>query len=130
VSWGARVVLLVVLCTSPGHGKAAEQQGFLDGSKLFDLCKEDGSITNQHVCVGYLMGVADVGQQLHNGTLCMPTGVGVSDLRALVMEYLHDNPQQWRFAAYSTVLTVFLDAFPCSKEEESSTQPQRPTKGN
>src|SRR5262252_3476183 len=77
VSWRARVVLVAVLCALPAHVKAAEEQGFLDGNKLFALCKEGGSITNQRVCLGYLMGVADVGQQLDKGRLCMPTGVGV-----------------------------------------------------
>ena len=101
MSRGVRVMLMAVLYVLPGHGAAAEEQGFLDGNKLFDLCKEGGSITNQRVCVGYLMGVADVGQQLYKGGLCMPTGVAVSDLRDLVMEYLEENPDQRRYAAFS-----------------------------
>src|ERR1700758_4438935 len=118
MSWRARVVLLAILCALPVHGKADVEQGFLDGNKLLDLCKKDASITNQRVCAGYLMGVADVGQQLHKGTLCMPTGISVSDLRELVMKYVEENPEQQRYAAFSTILTIFLNAFPCRREEQ------------
>ena len=113
-SRAAIVALLMLWCTSTCHG--AEEHGFLDSNELFDLCKEGASITSQRMCLGYLMGAADVGQQLHKGKLCMPTGVTSSQLQEMLMNYLKENPKQLQYAAFSTVLTVFLDAFPCTRK--------------
>jgi hypothetical protein len=93
---------------------------FQSGSQLLDRCAtvmtEGADKSDQAYCLGYIAAVADTfscsiplfdfywkpSSQMTNGQLVR-----------VVMNWLHDHPENLHFAASSVVANALQDAFPC-----------------
>jgi hypothetical protein len=76
------------------------------------------SYINYSVCVGYLAGVNDAakvlrfwGQTALNS--CLPEGVGVEQLRQVVLRWMRSHPGQWHLPAGGLVLVANSKVWPC-----------------
>ena len=109
-------VLSALVYAVPSYGQ------FLDGNRLFELCDEEAPDYKQDVCLGYVMGVIDV-LVSHSDVeieqrigLCAPKNVSAAQLRAIVVRYLKQHPDERHYAALNTVGAAVRDAFPCAKK--------------
>lgn len=89
---------------------------YMPANKLLSLCESD-SVTDQNVCVGYVLGVADAAQTLDSEInikrFCLPKNVTSSQLEKTAVKYMNDNPQQLDKPASYYVLVALRTAFPC-----------------
>ena len=93
---------------------------FLDGIKLNEWSNAvDRTVGNNPspadylengYFTGYVIGVSDMRDRL---TICLPQGVTVGQLIAIVQKYLRANPEKWNHGAQDLVLNAFRTAFPC-----------------
>jgi hypothetical protein len=68
--------------------------------------------------LGYIGGVVDARSQMWSETksVCIPEGVPMSQLEAIVVKFLKDNPSDWNLPGDWLVSLAILDAFSCSKK--------------
>lgn len=88
---------------------------FLNGNKLFSLCKE-----NRAYCVSYITGVSDsmedVGPYLPAAKACAPEGVTGAQIADVVIKYMTEHPATRHYSASSQVALALWDAFPCAQQ--------------
>jgi hypothetical protein len=89
---------------------------YMSANKLLSLC-ESGSVADQNVCVGYILGVTDAAQMLDSETnmrrYCLPENVTSSQLEKTAVRYMNDNAQKLDKLASYYVLVSLRKAFPC-----------------
>jgi len=66
----------------------------------------------------YIMGVFDTAHALNARWLfekrfCKPDGLERHELLAIVRKYMHDHPEQMKFAAAGIVYDALTQAYPC-----------------
>ncbi|GAA0704587.1 Rap1a/Tai family immunity protein [Dokdonella soli] len=71
----------------------------------------DGIDANRYTA--YVSGVVDA---LDGASICIPDGVKLGQLVAMVGKYLDDHPDQWNQAASTQVLLSLWPRFPCAKK--------------
>ena len=112
IAWSA-----LVLAAGEGHADR-----FFDGDKLYALCTSADYI-EQAECVGYAEGTVDLMEwirEMGKRPPCVPHAVVGRDIRDIVVDYLHDNPQS-RPAVASVLILDALDwAWRCHAGPPSS----------
>ena len=90
---------------------------YMTSNKFLSLCKSE-LITEQNVCVGYVLGVVDAAQMLDEESslrrYCLPDNVTSSQLEQTAVKYLNDNPDQLGKSASYNLLISLRQAFPCN----------------
>ena len=88
----------------------------MSASKLLSLC-ESGSVADQNVCVGYVLGITDAAQMLDAETdmkrYCLSPNVTSRQLEQTALRYMKDNRQKLDKPASYYVLVSLRNAFPC-----------------
>ena len=93
------------------------QANFLDGYELRARC-ESHRIDFINTCLGYLTGIADSDDaspswRLAKSMFCIPRGVTSSELRATLLHYLREHPEEEDLNAAILVGNAFIDTYPC-----------------
>lgn len=99
-------IALILAMSSLAHAE------FWDGNTL--LSRISGSVGEQNVATGYVMGVADVH---HNTTQCAPEGVTSGQIRDMVRNYLTNTPAVRHLPADLLVLHVLKGTWPCANNQ-------------
>jgi hypothetical protein len=94
---------------------------FKDGSELYYQCTNDSfnsdrSLSDQAVCIGYIVGVADAYDQVltpYGYKFCLPRNVVPGQLMDIVKNYLSRYPQERHYTAASIIASVLEGSFPC-----------------
>lgn len=97
--------------------------GWSEGNKFVEYSKEMKKDSNDKTmkwyrvghAEGYIAGIRDMLIDLEY--ICVPTGVNGSQIDAIVLKYINDNPTKWNKPASSLVWTPLIDAFPCKKKK-------------
>lgn len=91
----------------------AQRESKVDGNKLLGLCT-GGAKTN---CDAYLSGVADAiaAQGPDHAAACIPVAVTGTQLREVVVLYLHSHPQDLQLKAGALTTRAYASAFACKK---------------
>ncbi|MCS3839413.1 hypothetical protein HNR03_004024 [Pseudomonas sp. JAI111] len=71
---------------------------------------EQGTSLNSGMYLGYVSGVADIG---NNILFCAKSTVTRGQLAAIVGKYLRNNPESWQEEASTLVTAALEKAFPC-----------------
>ena len=113
--WIAIVVLMFAVVSHAS--KASESSVYVSAAKLLDLCESD-SVTDQGICVGYLMGIHDVTNDydtagLMSKYLCKPTGVQSPQLQKVVIKRLNEKPEDLHLTTAGEVALILYEVFPC-----------------
>ena len=112
------IAIVVLMFATVGHaGKAEAMTSYLGGSTLLELC-ESGSVADQSVCTGYIMGIADItvtydGWGRMTKSFCIPDNAHTSQLKKVVIKGLNEKPENLHLSASSLVFNIFKKAFPC-----------------
>lgn len=90
---------------------------FFDGKELMARC-DSVRADEINTCLGYLAGVSDSDRaapawRSQKSLFCVPQGVTASQLRRVLVAYLHQHAEQMEFNASILVGNAFLDAYPC-----------------
>ena len=109
----AAVGLAVMLLLS-----AQSQAAFYTGSDLLQRCESDSAV-RYGACLGYIMAVVDVRENLawlevFPKTICAPESASSGQLVKVVTKYLNENPEQLHNSAGGSVQNALFSAFPCS----------------
>lgn len=99
---------------------AFAQAQYLSGNKLLNFCsKIDGSTATfeDGICAGFIAGVADSMAERSSGTrTCLsPGGIPLSQIVAVSVKYLRDNPAVLHHSAFTNVSVALSLAFPCKE---------------
>ena len=100
---------LVLPLTSP-----AAANYFLTSKDLYKMCQ--GSRRDKGECLGYIMGVVDhleAVRSVQKKLPCVKVGVEADKVRDIVVQYMHDNPQERDQAALSSVVVAVVLAWHC-----------------
>jgi hypothetical protein len=111
----ALTVSLAVLFTA-NDGRADD---YMQGQRLNTLCSGDTAAAL--VCSGYIQGVHDAGQEptpvskkwRGGWEACVPGGVLVGQLKAVVTKWLSEHPEKWHFHAEGLVAQALTETWPC-----------------
>ena len=88
------------------------------GKDLKAIC-EDQTPNLQGVCVGYILGIADIMTQFsHDGgyflgfRACMPE-ISVVQAQGVVVKFLNSHPDRLDRAGFSLIARALAEAYPC-----------------
>lgn len=115
--WISIVVLMFATVGHAGKAEAVTVTSYLSGSQLLELC-ESGSVADQSVCTGYIMGIADITVTYDNWgrmtkSFCLPDNAQTNQLKKVVIKGLNEKPENLHLTASSEVSHIFRKAFPC-----------------
>jgi hypothetical protein len=101
------VAISFLLAFSPIHSQGA----FLDGNDLLREC----TTPRQAICLGYVMGVADVlaRHDIFDWEGCMGSHVASSQIKDAVLAYLRTHIADRQFEASGLVAHAISEAFRC-----------------
>jgi hypothetical protein len=85
---------------------------FFTGNDLHERI-QSSEPTKQIMALGYIAGVADLGQ---NDTHCTPTGASLGQLRDIVKQSLVDYPSLRHMDASLLVASALMQTWPCEKK--------------
>ena len=103
---------------SPDPGKAIP--AFMQAGKLETLCGTGAVQSDAELCAGYILGSVDqvLAEQDIWGrrrlTLCVPQNVSVDQLRAAIIPYISQRPDQTNLAAATVIAAALKTNYPCS----------------
>ena len=112
-------VLLSVLFL--GIGCMDAQAGYYDGNKLVSSMREWDKANRNDAGANYMeattftayaVGVLDT---LEGSSICPPMTSSISQIGAVVAQYLNANPARWSEPAHRLVKDALKKAFPCRK---------------
>jgi hypothetical protein len=63
---------------------------------------------------GYIAGIVDGEADLF---ICVPPGVSIHQLEAMVIKHLNDNPSSWDLRANLLIEFALIPHYPCKKKE-------------
>ena len=110
------IILAFITITAMSVMNPANAGYYMSANKLLSLC-ESGSVADQNVCVGYVLGVTDAAQMLDSETnmrrYCMSKNVTSSQLEKTAVAYMNDNAKKLDKPASYYVLVSLRKAFPC-----------------
>lgn len=108
-----RFVALVLAFGLVSGSAFAQRESRVDGNKLLGFCTAKATAN----CDAYLSGVADAiaAQGKEHAMACIPVAVTGSQLRAVVVKYLHDHPQDRELKAGTLTTRAYAEAFSCKK---------------
>jgi hypothetical protein len=106
-------LVVVMLCFVAGDRAVAL---LVDGNFLLVRCAKGG--TEKYVtdyqsisyCWGYITGVTDAIE----ARICVPNGVKVSQLAAVVTLWLRNHPEKLHLPAQDLIEDAFKEKFPCN----------------
>lgn len=87
---------------------------FWDGNKL--LSRMNGSLDDQFMALGYVMGIADAG---HGVNHCPPPNVNAGQVQDIAKNYLNTNPAVRHLSADALVMRSLKRVFPCADAKPS-----------
>jgi hypothetical protein len=95
----------------------SETLTFKDGNSLYRDCTSESSVL-QAACGGYIIGVSDSHQAIFSAldaspSYCLRTGVNVTQLKDVVVQFLQRNPQLRDYSAPTVIIPALQEAFPC-----------------
>ncbi len=104
------VVLALLAAPLAAH---AQRESPVTGNKLLALCTTAATAN----CDAYLSGVADAiaAQGREHAMACIPNAVSGSQLREVMLRFLHAHPEQLQLKAATLSTKAFSSSFPCSK---------------
>ena len=109
--------LLAVVILASNFLSPANAGLYMTSSRLLSLCESE-LVSEQNVCVGYVLGIADAAQVLDEEEsmrrFCLPNDVTSSQLESTAVKYLNDNQDQMDRSASFNLLVALRKAFPCS----------------
>ena len=119
------LIAMFFLLALLAHGTADAAR--FSGKYLLGICDIDSdgkeSIKGGHAaCQAYIAGVLDYHAVLQSVKIapkldiCVPEGVSLNQLHAIVLKYLKQNPQHDGFIAAPAVTTALYQAYPCKKK--------------
>lgn len=65
---------------------------------------------------GYINGWFDAQADEEPRFFCAPGPVSLGQLKAVVLKWVSDHPEEWNLHWSSILLHTFIDAFPCKKK--------------
>lgn len=80
-----------------------------------EQCQSEKTSVGGMLCLGYVVGIADVMTFSHFevARACIPQGVAAGQLSAIAKQYLANHPEQWHFNASGLAASALQEAFPC-----------------
>ena len=109
------ISILLLPLTAEVHAES-----FYRGNELLTKCTDDKkskkSMQESALCVGYIAGVLDQfdGQRSENNQkACLPSGVTLRQMKAVVVKYIRGNPEQLHFSAETLIVLSAKKAFAC-----------------
>jgi len=110
------IFLSSMMCRSQTRTKNAVVSG-VDGSQLLRMCNESDTSMELQFCDAYIVGVRDgvvLATQLRDATQIIETPVEAKQkqLRAVVVKYLNDHPEEHHKPAALLVIFALSKAFP------------------
>lgn len=106
--WCAAVAAIVAAVSVGGPAMAGS--AFVDGNKLFAMCKPEAVATDRGFYWGYIAGLAD--DATSGGAVCMQ-GAVMSQAIDVAKQYLASHPERRNFSAARLVTDALHEAWPC-----------------
>lgn len=105
------LALIVLSCATVAHA------GFFSGADLNRWAEEaqdnPPSYHSSGMLSGYVLGVIE---RDSNTSICVPDGVTVKQLVAIVKKYLAANPEKWNLPGHIVVFLALFRTFPCASK--------------
>jgi hypothetical protein len=91
----------------------AQRESNVNGAKLLGFCTAKVPVN----CDAYLSGVADAiaAEGQAHAAACIPIAVTGTQLREVLIKYLHDHPEQLQLKAGLLTTRAFAEAFACHR---------------
>ena len=116
-----KLLLLIALLNAQGVYAA-----YISGNQLLEMCSadlQDTANANRYMeaggCRGYITGTVDIYETFDEWNAlkyrywCVPDAVDLGQLRAVVLEYLKENPETLHQSASALIVLAYTKAFPC-----------------
>jgi hypothetical protein len=97
-------IAISFVCCTAAHAE------FWDGNYLHE--KLNGTQADQHIALGYIMGVSDT---LFGAVQCAPSNVTGGQVRDMVRNYINNTPAIRHRSADSIVTEVLKTVWPCQE---------------
>lgn len=87
---------------------------FYSGNQLLDYCTRP-DIRPEHFCLGFIAGISDAitAYTASEVPTCIPDSATPTQIKDIVVKFLHDEPGKRNVAAVSLILIALAVAFPC-----------------
>lgn len=105
------------LAASKASGLTAGADPFASNKDVLDTCSAPESTSQYSLCLGYIHGLLRRDELLRwsNPNLAyaceLPQGVGIEQLRAVIVKYLKDHPETWHWTGAGSALYAVKRAF-------------------
>jgi Rap1a immunity proteins len=111
----AALMAVAVSCVALG-GTPVRAGYFVDGNKLFDNCKEEGSPAGLYRD-GYIVGITDAYAAVELGGFCLiGEHIRAEQVTDVVTLYLRDHPESRHLPAPALVIDALKEKFPCNAQ--------------
>ncbi len=89
------------------------QATFIDGNTLMGYVKEEQRTgRSSEIFIGYIAGVHD---SFNNFLICTPPNVTLGQLKAIVIKFMNENPEEWAKSGDYIVSVALAETFSCKK---------------
>ena len=85
----------------------------ITGNDLYEDCKETSTYTNQSICLGYVVAIADV----LRSSICIPSMASHGQAMDIVKKALKEHPETRNVRAPILVSAALKKAWPCPKKK-------------
>jgi hypothetical protein len=110
------IVAAFLFLATPAFGyflNGTELKTFIDAADRIEAGRQrNGDFQDSASLRGYVMGVHDAMERL---ALCVPEGITVAQIVAIVKKYVKDNPEQWNKPANVLVVSALRPTFACKQ---------------
>lgn len=125
------VVLTALLLTASAVVAEEFTEGYVDGNKLWDICRSD---VRENACDWYVLGVADAmsvaqtkGGSIGGWRMCGPENVSVVQVKDVAARFLREHPELRHLSGASLVARALAEAFPCVVGTRPDSTPPSPS---
>jgi hypothetical protein len=107
-----RLLLAAALAFICGNAQA-QRESNVSGSKLLGFCTAKVPVN----CDAYISGVADAiaAEGQAHAIACIPVAVTGTQLRDVLIKFLHDHPEKLQLKAGLLTTRAFAEAFACHR---------------
>ena len=110
-----KILIFSILILASTHAFA------FDGEGLYKACtKKNSQITDELVCTFYIQGVLDTihiqkSADIALQDICVPKDASSLQKKQIVINYLKNNPTDWKTYASYSIIMAMGQKFPCKK---------------
>lgn len=93
---------------------------YIDGQKLYSLCRAAKGDPDTALCLGYIVGVSDGIQQnrsIRNLPTCIPDRIEAGTLQDIVVSFIKDHAKIRDLPAAFNIEMALWDAYPGCKQK-------------